>query len=350
MTQCAQEVAIPLHSPDRPTPDRTGTWVLDRFQLRKELHVGPGGEVWLGRERDTRRPVAVKLATGEEGAARIRHEAEALARLDHPNVVALLDHGPFDGGWCVVTAHLDASPLSKVLRVSSPAPPRAVGWARQLAQALAHCHDRGVVHRDVKASNVLLARDEAGRDRLVLLDFGIAAIDGRDGEAEPPAAMGSVHTVAPEQVRGAPADPKVDLYAVGVLLYRMLVERYPFHAANAAEVLAAHVANEPPPLGQHRPTLRLPPGLERLVFSCLAKHPDDRPASAAALDALLAPMEFAPQRDWVRVAGFDLTFPPDDPTQVRERPRAPVPAWIWVGAAVLIAMVAGAALWVAQSQ
>ncbi len=312
--------------------DRTGAWALDRFQLRRELRSGPGGEVWLARERDGTL-VAVKLATDPEAAARLEREARALQRLDHPHVARIVASGPFEDGHCVVVEHVDGATLDKVLRVTTSSPPRVVGWARQLCQALAHCHERGVVHRDVKAANVLLGRDETGRDRLVLIDFGIALVD-REGEepAEDAAFLGSIHTVSPEQVRAEPVDGRADQYALGVLLYRMLTERYPFHSRNPAEVLAAHAGHEPPPLGQHKPQLRLPPGLEAAVMRCLAKAPAVRFGSLSDLDAELAAIEYTPQRDWVRVTGFDLSIAPETSPGVPPAPPVPLAA---VGAGIV---------------
>jgi eukaryotic-like serine/threonine-protein kinase len=288
------------HIPD-PSPTfngaSTGAWVLDRFQLRRELHAGATGELWLARERDTRELVAARIGIGPVRRERAEREGRVLERVVHEGIPRLVAQGPIDGGWCVVAEHVDGAPLSKLLRVTSPAPPRAIAWTRQLAAALIALHAAGIVHGDLHPGNVILARDGAGRDRMVLVGFGVAAIDGEWGFR-----AASPHTAAPEVVRGECPTARTDVYAIGIVLYRMLVERWPF-AGTEQDVLQAQVGTPPPPLGRHTPSLRLPPGLEALVFRCLEKDPHDRYESAEALAGALAELAFLPHRDWVRVEG-----------------------------------------------
>lgn len=305
--------------------DRTGAWVLERFQLRRELHTGSTGELWLARERDTKELVVARLGLGPVRAERAEREGRVLARTSHMGIPRLVAQGPIEGGWCVVAEHVEGAPLSKLLRVTSPAPPRAIGWSRQIAAAVMHLHDAGVVHGDLHPGNVILARDEAGRDRMVLVGFGVATIDG--AATIRPA---TPQTAAPEVVRGEIPTPRTDVYAIGAILYRMLAERWPF-AGTEQDVLKAQVGTPPPPLGRHTPALRLPPGLEALVFRCLEKAPDERYASAEELADALAALAFAPHRDWVRVEG-------EEPATVEAPPPPPDP---WGRTAALAAIALG---------
>ncbi|MEZ4235733.1 MAG: serine/threonine-protein kinase [Myxococcota bacterium] len=315
--------------------------MLDRYQLRRELHVGGTGALWLARERETRELVAARLGIGPVRSERAQREGRVLGRVEHAGIPRLVAQGDIDGGWCVVAEHVDGAPLSKLLRVTSPAPPRAIAWTRQLTDALVQLHAAGVVHSDLHPGNVIVARDHAGRDRMVLVGFGIAAIDGE--RMERPA---SPHTAAPEVVRGEPPTPLTDVYAIGVVLYRMLVERWPFMGTEH-DVLQAQVGTPPPPLGRHTPALRLPPGLEALVFRCLEKDPAERYPSAEAVGEALAELAFAPHRDWVRVEGASEEITNSVAPVTREStppppPEEPIPVGVWI-AVVLLGALAGLA-------
>ena len=276
--------------------------MLDRYQLRRELHVGDSGEVWLVRERDTRELYAARIGFGD-AARRVKTEALVLSQIDHPGLPRFVDQGPVDGedgeeGWCTVCENIDGATLGKVIRVATPAPPMAAAWMRQIALAVARLHDAGIVHGDLHPDHIIVARDHAGRDRLVLVGLGSAS---REGERRKISA--SAHAVAaPELLRGEPARAASDIYALGAILYRMLADRWPFIGPEPA-VHEAHVSTPPPPLGRHSRSLRLPPGLESLVFRCLEKDPVLRLSSANELAEALGGVVFAPQRDWVPVTG-----------------------------------------------
>lgn len=302
--------------------------MLERYQLRRELHSGADGVVWQARDRESRQVVAVKIVREEAAIARLRRAAVALSRVRHANVVPFVAEGACDDGWCLVTEHLDGAPLAKVLRVTSPSPPRAVGWMRQVAAGLAACHAAGVVHGDLQPAHVWMGRDAVGRDRLVLMGFERAVVDGVVPEDDP----GFLPATASERFAGA-ADARSDVFAAGALLYRLLVERWPFEGADR---------RAPPPLGQYAPSLRLPPGLEEIVFRCLSRSPDVRFATAEELGRRLEAVEYLPQRDWVRVAGLDLTIPPPDDAAPAGGPRVPL-------AVALVAIGLLLVLWLAMT-
>ncbi|MEQ1570228.1 MAG: serine/threonine-protein kinase, partial [Myxococcota bacterium] len=293
--------------------------MLGRFQLRKELHRGAAGEVWLARERDTREQVVVRLAYERPAVERLRRESRALARIGSaggaPGVPRWLAHGRCpDGSYGVVEEWIDGAQLSKVLRVTSPSPSRSAGWGRQLAGALTAVHRAGVVHGDVHPDNVIVGRDANGRDRLVLIGFSLsdapravprrpirfARAAGRVTARGRRAArsLGMIDVASPEAIRGARPRAPGDIYALGAVLYRMLADRWPFMGP---AVLDDQLATPPPPLGTFAPQMRLPPGFEQIVLRCLAKDRGQRWRSAADLDAELGAVEYAPHRDWVKV-------------------------------------------------
>lgn len=319
----------------------TGAWILDRWQLRRELHAGRSGSLWLVRERDTRELAAARIAWAPGQVERAQREGAALSRLAHPGVPRLIDQGPLsgEGGWCVVQEYVvDAAPLGKMMKVTRLAPPRAIGWARQVAAAVAAVHAASVVHGDLHPDNIVVARDEVGRDRLVLVGFGASGVVGEEG-APPPVA--SPHVVAPERIRGQENAPSVDIYAIGVLIYRMIIDRWPFTGADPAMVLDAHLHRVAPTFAAEAPDLRLPAGLEAIVVRCLEKEPSDRFVDAAALAAELAAVEYTPHRDWVRADGAST------PAPVARTEAAPAPAQPgWFVAASLLVVLAFGVWWV----
>lgn len=281
-----------------------------------------------------------RIATTPAQVERVRREGAALARAAHPGVPHLVEQGKHgDDGWCVIEEHVEGAPLGKVLKVARLPPPRAIGWARQIAAAAAHLHSVGVIHGDLHPDNVIVARDPNGRDRLVLAGFGAA----RAGDDGPDAPIGSPQVVAPERVRGETCAPAVDIYAIGALLYRMVVDRWPFGGPDAASVLDAHVNRAPARFGEEVPDLRLPPGLEAIARRCLEKQPVDRFASADEVVEALGAVEYAPHRDWVRADGGTLS-----PVAPREQVPEPVPAPAprWVIPALLVAFLVLGLWWV----
>lgn len=239
-------------------------------------------EVWEAHDLELDRHVALKLLGLTADRARFRREAQAVAGLSHSHICQLYDYGELDGRPFMVLELLPGGTLEDRLAAARPLPDiETERIAGEVALALGHAHDHGVLHRDVKPTNVLF--DEEGRAKLA--DFGIALVAGEPTLTEAGTLLGTAAYISPEQSRGEPATPATDVYAFGVLLYQMLTGRLPFEAANPLEIAAMHAAREAPPISSLRPDA--PQQLERVAVRALAKRPEDRPADGAALLAEL---------------------------------------------------------------
>ena len=255
--------------------------IAGRYLPQRVLGRGGAKEVWLAHDLTLDRPVAISRArdgfAGAVARERMRREARLMARLgDHPHVVTVHDAVEDGGVLHIVARYMAGGSLAERL-AAAPGGRLPVAevlrTGRALADALAHAHEHGVVHRDVKPDNVWLAADgDAG-----LGDFGIAvaAGDPADGDGT---ATGTPYYQAPEQGAGAAPLPQSDLYALGATLWELLCGRPPFTGANAAVLLAQHRNAAPEPPSRHAPGVA--PELDALVRSLLAKRPEDRPAQA----------------------------------------------------------------------
>ena len=305
------------------------TLLAGRYRLVRPLGRGGMGSVELAEDVELGRTVAVKLladGVAHEEAARRRllREARAAARLSHPNVVRVYDVGESDGRPYFVMEHVEGEPLDALLqREGRVAPARAAAIAAQVAAGLAAAHAVGLVHRDVKPQNVLVARDDAVK----LADFGIALGDDGTRLTEAGAIVGSAAYLAPERVEGREATPASDVYALGAVLYELLTGAPPRHRESLDE-LAAALEQPVRPVGDLAP--ETPPELEELVMRCLARLPEYRPASAAELAQELR------------------AFAPDAPThplpQARIPAEAPRRATRTLVLAGLVALAAAAAI------
>lgn len=257
---------------------------LKGFSVEGLLGTGGFASVWAARRLPAAQPVALKVGLSGHALVcqRFRREAEALARAGWPSAPQLYGYGQLeDGRPYLVMERLAGTTLAAWLEgcPDPPAPPRAVAIADAVLAALEAVHARGMVHRDLKPENIFV--DETAR-RATLIDFGLArgAVAGDDTLTRPGTAVGSLEYMAPERLRGDPAeDARVDVYALGAILYELLTLRPPF-VGDAAAVEYGHLALRPQRPGELAP---VPGPLERVVLACLAKDPARRPASIAAL-------------------------------------------------------------------
>ena len=255
-----------------------------RFRILRPIGAGAMGTVHVAVEAATERLVALKTLALDDEEARQRFvaEAQALTRLDHPDIVTVLEAGQnAHVGWLAMEL-LSGCDLRRYTRAARLLPePLVLVVGQRLAQALDHAHRRGIVHRDVKPSNVMV---DWPAQRVTLTDFGIARLDDA-GRTRSGVVPGSPDYMAPELLAGAPPDARSDLYALGVLLFELLTGRRP-HEADSMGALLHSVAHAPAPdLRQLRPDLPAP--LAELVARTLQRDPAKRAPDALALAAQL---------------------------------------------------------------
>ena len=254
------------------------------------LGSGGMGQVFRARDASDGTLLALKVLRPLDGddadrVRRFQREIQVLTRIRHPAVLQIRDWGRSDAGLFLVTELVDGEDLKLAIRRRGPFPPaEAAALGATLAEALAAAHAQGVVHRDVKPNNVMIASDGSVR----LLDFGLARGAGIDMATltRTGTILGTPGYMSPEQFDATGVDERSDVYSLGVVLFEVLTGRLPFRARSAIAVALAH-KTEPPPLPR---TLRpgIPAWLERVVLRCLEKDPAKRFESAAALAAELA--------------------------------------------------------------
>ena len=233
-------------------------------------------EVWLASDSELDRMVVVKLLAAGADRGRFEREARAAAGLSHPNIVQLFDFGT-DGRPYMVFEYLAGGSLEdRLVNGEKLSSDEVLTLAAEVAAGLAHAHEHGVVHRDLKPGNVLF--DGEGRSKIA--DFGIARVLGTDTLTDAGTVLGTAAYISPEQVRGEPATLATDVYSFGVILYRLLAGRLPFEATSPTELAALHRDAPPPPLPPVREDLRLPAGIS---MAALAKDAAERPADGTAL-------------------------------------------------------------------
>ena len=310
----------------------------DRYTIEREVGAGGMATVYLAHDKKHERKVAIKVLRPElaaaMGAERFPREIRTVAQFNHPHILSLYDSGEAAGFLYYVMPFVDGESLGERLAREKQLPVQdAIRILREVADALAYSHARGVVHRDIKPGNVLLSGRHA-----VVTDFGVAkalTASGGDKVTTVGIALGTPTYMAPEQAMGeANIDHRADIYALGILGYEMLAGRPPFEAASAQALLAAQVMETPVDIQKVRPGI--PVLLNDAIMRCLAKNPADRWQSA---DELITQLEAVAATPSGGVTPTDTR--PIKATAVRPpRPRS----WmIGVAAAVLVIAIAGAA-------
>jgi serine/threonine-protein kinase len=274
-----------------------------RYELGEVIGEGGMAITHLANDRLLGRRVAVKvlrehLAEASGFLSRFRSEAQAAARLSHENIAAIYDTGSDQGRHYIVMEYVPGENLKERLRREGPLPvAEAVEIAMQACWALQAAHRAGLVHRDIKAHNLLLTAE----GRVKVADFGVArALEELEETTQQGVTVGSPHYLAPEQARGGAVGAQADLYSLGVVLFEMLAGRLPFEAGTPLGVIHQQLYDQPPRLRGLRP--EVPPDLAAIVARCLEKEPARRFASAAELlEALLACREQLPEEGVSRV-------------------------------------------------
>lgn len=257
-----------------------GRQLGNRYEIIEQLGGGGMAIVYKGRDNFLGRLVTIKVLRPEYSCDanftfRFRREARAVASLSHPNIVSIYDVGQEDGIHYLVMEYVDGEDLKSIIRrEGSLSPERAVAIAYQVLEALEHAHENGIVHRDIKPHNILITR--SGRAKLT--DFGIAREATAATVTQADTILGSVHYLSPEQARGEPAEPRSDLYSLGVVLYEMLTGTVPFTGESPIAVALRHVQEDPEPPSRRNPAVL--PALEEVVLRALQKKPSRRFSSA----------------------------------------------------------------------
>lgn len=309
---------------------------IGRYEIIKELGRGAMGVVYKAKDPLIDRNVAIKtinlqdLAPDEkqEYEARFYQEARAVGRLSHRNIVTIHDLGESGGMAYIAMELLEGNDLHHLLKDAQRLPvEEALNIATQVATGLAYAHEHGIVHRDVKPSNIMVLKG----NQVKIADFGVARMTASLLSTETGKVMGSPLYMSPEQVLDRPIDSRLDIFSLGAMLFQMLTGRPPFLGDNAHSVMYQIVHEDPPKPSSLNPDV--PDKLDSIVSKCLAKNPDDRYQNAHELaDDLRACRETLLRAK----SGFDR----------RESHAGVIPAskihkWKIVGIAVLIFVIMG---------
>jgi outer membrane protein assembly factor BamB len=279
---------------------------IDRYEIGAELGRGGMGIVYHAYEPALERDIALKILAPElvdqrDVAARLRREAIGAARLRHPNIALLYEFGQIDGVPFLAMEYVAGPSLRQLLEAGPIAWDRALYLLAQIGSALDYAHTMGIVHRDVKPSNILVG----AADRAVLIDFGLADVIGDSLLTADGAVLGTPHYMAPEQADGRGAHDWSDQYGLAVVAYELLTGTPPFHGRSTTAVVFAHIHEQPVPPSERQPML--PAAVNGVLLRALAKQPEARYPSAAAfvtdLQAALAPpalkRRFWPASRWL---------------------------------------------------
>jgi eukaryotic-like serine/threonine-protein kinase len=278
---------------------------MGSYVLGQLIGRGGMGEVWQATHRFLARPAAIKLIKPEVLSAvtkvqadvlvqRFRREAQAAANLRSPHTIQLYDFGVAgDGTFYYVMELLNGMDLQSLVEEHGPLPPaRTIHILQQVCESLAEAHDRGLIHRDIKPANIQVCCMGQYYDFVKVLDFGLVKSFSADAAANPALSApnvvaGTPAYVSPESALGEAVDQRSDIYALGCVAFWMLTGRYVFEGQGVVQVMARHIHTPPEPPSRYS-LFRIPPLLDELVLACLAKQPEDRPASARELADRLA--------------------------------------------------------------
>jgi serine/threonine-protein kinase len=269
--------------------------LLGRYRLDEVIDGGATATVWRARDIHLDRDVAIKVldrpGLNHDTAERLRFrdEARALARLSHPHIVTVFDSGTEDGADFLIMELIEGRSVRSWLSEDGILPiTRAAAVMAQVCDALAAAHAAGIVHRDIKPGNIVVTADGTAK----VCDFGIARLSDATPLTHPDIALGTSSYMSPEQIGGQTVDSRCDLYAVGCVLFEMLVGVPPFVGDTAFSVIDQHMRAQPPSVRSRRPDI--PAELDGLVKRLLAKDPGLRPATAAQARAELAKWALEP--------------------------------------------------------
>ena len=316
-----------------------GELIADRYELRELAGSGGMSSVYRAHDRLLERLVAIKVlheqySKDPEYVERFRREAQAIARLSHPNIVTVIDRGEHEGRQYIVFEHVAGENLKEAVQRLGPLPVgRALALAHQAARGLAFAHQHGVVHRDVKPHNVLI--DTEGTAKVT--DFGIARSVGReDGITETGTVLGTSDYLAPEQAAGQRVDACSDQYSLGALLYELLAGDVPYPAPNVVTAAMRHLNDPVPSIRSVRPEIS--PRVDAMVRRAMAKRPEDRYPTTDALIAALEACILEERQEGAADDGQTEVFQRPSPVSAGRRhgPRGPGVRWLAIALGLVL--------------
>ncbi|MBK9143064.1 MAG: serine/threonine protein kinase [Candidatus Melainabacteria bacterium] len=332
----------PTHEglPRLPQPQPSGYSFNDRYEVIEEVGCGGMSRVYRARDRKTDKEVAVKVLHPHlmrEGSAknpkkRFEQEFKATMALAHPNIVAVKDHGfTADGLPFMVMEYIDGNSLEQLLRAHNRLRlSQFLTVFYQTCRALSHAHVRGVIHRDVKPSNIMMVKTEQNVNIVKLLDFGIAKIHRETDEeslqklTQTGDVFGSPYYMSPEQCRGESLDARSDIYSLGCVMYQAITGKRPFEGENAYKTIYMHVNIRPLRFGDIRPDLSIPPKLEKIILKCLEKEPRNRYQTSEELsleiERLAQEVSSEDEESWITRQTGSGTFYAVHPSTGKEEP------------------------------
>ena len=255
---------------------------VGHYTIISKIGAGGMGEVYLAEDTKLNRKVALKfmpvhMAGNADLRSRFIREAQAAAKLDHPNIVPVYEVGEYQGRPYFAMAHIEGRSLRDIIKEGKLGTDEAVGLAMQILEGLQKAHDAGVVHRDIKPGNIIIDKDNRAR----LVDFGLAMVCGEEKLTKTGSTLGTVGYMSPEQVEGKKCDHRSDLFSVGVILYEMLTGRRPFEGDNDAAIARAITDSTPEPIARFKSGTT--GETQQIVDKALSKDPSIRYQTAAGM-------------------------------------------------------------------
>ena len=318
-----------------------GKILNSRYELKQLIGTGGMADVHMATDSLLGRTVAVKIlhpqyAKDQVFVARFRQEAQAAANLNQSNIVNVYDWGIENSTYYLVMEYVEGRDLKDIiLQGGQLLPERAAEIAMSICLALEAAHAQGIVHRDIKPQNVIVTYD----NKIKVMDFGIARTTGGSAMTETGTIMGTAQYISPEQAQGRTADPRSDLYSLGVVLYEMLIGKVPFDGENPVAIAYKHVREDPLPPSMINPDIS--PELEAVVMKALSKNPENRYQSSVEMYSDLerclegAPVYATPVLPQQEASLGATRAYPAVPTTPRRRSLA----WLWIGIICVVALV-----------
>jgi TolB-like protein/predicted Ser/Thr protein kinase len=265
--------------------------VIAQYKILSRLGAGGMGVVYLAQDVRLGRRVALKVlpaefARHEDRVARFEREARAVAALSHPGIAVLYEVGEVDSMHYLAMEYVEGRNLQEQLAAEPMGMDRLIDYSVQIAEALEHAHRKGILHRDIKPANIMVTPE----GRVKLLDFGLAKLvqtseETRSGLTAPNTWMGTLHYCSAEVLRGREADPRSDLYSLGVVIYQMACGKLPFEGLHGHALVGAILTGQPQPANSANPLIG--PALHHLIMRAIAADPEERPQNATELCSCL---------------------------------------------------------------